>query len=79
MTMTPEELKRLPWRMQSHLNMEHEHACTYKAEIGGEPIWMCVHAPVKEDYTYGRAYAHYQWRGKVYKSEKKLLEAINNK
>lgn len=75
--MTIEELHKLPWKWQYHLAMEDEHATCYAARIGFERIWMCVHTIKKDDFTFGRSYTHYKWRGKVYKTEKKLLEAMN--
>jgi len=75
--MTHKELQQLPWRMQTHLAMEHEHAATYESKIGLKPIHKCVHTIKKDDYTFGRSYTHYLFDGKVYKSHTKVLEAIN--
>lgn len=76
--MTSKELRELPWKWQSHLAMEDEHATCYAARIGFEMIGKCVHTIKKDDYTFGRSYTHYMWRRKVYKTGKKLLDVINN-
>lgn len=75
--MTHLQLQQLPWRFQSSLAMEHEHITGYRAKIGDEPIGKCVHTIKKADGTFGRSYTHYLFDGKVYKSHKSCLEAIN--
>lgn len=75
--MTLLQLQQLPWRFQSSLAMEHEHATTYAAKIGGKSISKCVHTIKKADGTFGRSYTHYLFDGKVFKSHSKVLEAIN--
>lgn len=75
--MTHLQLQQLPWRFQSSLAMEHEHATTYAAKIGDKPISKCVHTIKKADGTFGRSYTHYLFEGNVYKSHCKVLEAIN--
>ncbi len=77
MKMTHLHLRQLLWRFQSSLAMEHEHATTYQARIGFKPISMCVHTIKKADGTFGRSYTHYLFDGKVYKSHKSCVEAIN--
>lgn len=77
--MTHLQLQQLPWRFQSSLAMEHEHATTYAAKIGGMPLLKCVHTLKKGDGTFGRCYTHYLFDGKAYKSHSKVLEAINQK
>lgn len=75
--MTHKEFQQLPWRMRSHLAMEHENALTYEANIGFKQICKCVHTVIKDDFTFGRSYTHYMFDGKVYKSHVKALDAIN--
>ena len=75
--MTHLQLQHRPWRFQSSLAMEHEHATVYAAKIGDKPISKCVHTLKKADGTFGRSYTHYLFGGKVYKSHSKVLEAIN--
>lgn len=77
MKMTHLQLQQLPWRFQSSLAMEHEHATTYTATIGNKPISKCVHTIKKADGTFGRSYTHYLFDGKVYKSHNSCVEAIN--
>lgn len=62
--------------MVSHLAMEHEHAATYTNEVYG--ISICVHTKKKDDFSFGRSYTHYMYRGVVYKSKKKFLDAIKD-
>lgn len=77
MKMTHLQLQQLPWRFQSSLAMEHEHATTYAAKIGDKSISKCVHTIKKADGTFGRSYTHYLFDGKVFKSHSKVLAAIN--
>lgn len=74
--MTDQDLAKIKFRMVSHLNMGTQHACAY-VSVDYEPrIEMCVHTIVRDDGTFGRAFAHYRFNGKVYKTKKKFLEAI---
>lgn len=77
MKMTLLQLHRLPWKMMSYLAMEHEHASVYETELDGLKIGKCVHVTKKNDYDFGRSYTHYMIAGKVYKSHKSAVEAIN--
>lgn len=74
--MTEEELSKIPFRMVSHIAMEHEHCSSYVNDEHG--IGMCVHVVKKDDFEFGKSYTHYMYKGVVYKSKKKLLEAYNN-
>lgn len=74
--MTDQDLAKIKFRMVSHLNLSSQHACLYES-VGYEPkIYICVHTPVREDGTFGRAFAHYCFNGEVYKTKKKFLEAV---
>lgn len=73
--MTTEEFAKLRCKMYIHLNMESEHACSYTC-VDMPMLQKCVHTPVKDDFSFGRASAHYMFQGKVYKSKKKILEAL---
>lgn len=75
--MTKEELKKIPFRMVSHLSMEDEHCSTYKAVHPFLYLGMCIHQPYKDGVPKGKSYTHYMWNGKVYKSFGKLLEDMN--
>ena len=73
--MTREELSKIPFKPLSHMSMETEHCMTYTNEEYG--IAFCTHVPVRWLNPHGRCYRHYWYKGIVYKSVKKLLEAIN--
>lgn len=75
--MTLLQLHHLPWAFRSSLAMEHEHATTYEARIGDKPVSKCVHTLKRANGTFGRSYTHYLFEGKVYKSHKATVEAIN--
>lgn len=74
--MTESDLAKIKFRMVSHLNMGEQHASSYESVDHEPTIGMCVHTPVKEDGTFGRAFAHYRFNGKVYKTKNKFLEAM---
>lgn len=76
MKLTLNKLHHLPWEFVSSLAMEHEHASTYTAQIGFLTISKCVHTP-KRDGIFGRSHTHYLIQGKVFKSHKSAVEAIN--
>lgn len=73
--MTTEEFAKLRWKMYIHLSMESEYACSYTC-VDMPMLQKCVHTPVKEDFSFGRAYAHYMFQGKTHKTKKKFLEAM---
>lgn len=78
--MTKDELQKIPFRMVAHLNMEHEHCCSYKAVHPFLPslnLGMCVHQPYKNGEPKGKSYTHYKLNGEVYKSIDKFIKAIN--
>lgn len=74
--MTESDFSKIRFRKVSHLNMGTQHACTYESVDHEPTIWICVHTRVKEDGTFGRAFAHYRFNDKVYKTKKKFLEAM---
>ena len=74
--MTLEELKKLQFRMESHIAMADEHITTYINEQYG--FVMCKRTKKKDEFTYGRTITHYMFRGVVYKSLPKFLEAIKD-
>ncbi len=73
--MTSEELSKIPFRMVSHLAMAHEHCATYVNNEYG--IGMCKHTKKKNEFEFGRTYTHFMYKGVVYKTKEKLLEAYN--
>lgn len=74
-----EELHRLPWKMRSHLSLEHEHASVYETEVEGIKIAKCVHTARIGYYGLGRSHTHYIIGNneKVYKTHKSALERLN--
>lgn len=74
--MTLEELRKVPFRMQSHMAMADEHIATYINEQYG--FGMCKRTKKKDEFTYGRTITHYMFGGVVYKSLLKFLEAIED-
>lgn len=73
--MTAEELSKIPFVMVSHLAMEHEHCSTYVNEEYG--ISICRHTKKTNDFDFGGTYTHFMYKGVVYKTKKKFLEAYN--
>lgn len=68
--MTKKEFMKIPFKMISHLNMEHEHCCSYIAVHPFLPfvnLGMCIHQPYKNGVPKGKSYAHYNLNGKVYR------------
>jgi len=73
--MTADELSKIPFKMVSHLAMEDEHCSSYVNEEYG--IGICRHTKKKSEFEFGRSYTHYWYKGVVYKTKKKFLEAYN--
>lgn len=74
--MTESDLPKIKFRMVSHLSMSFEHVASYVSVENNPMIGMCVHTPIRDDGSFGKAITHYQLNGKVYKSKKKFLEAV---
>lgn len=74
--MTIEEFEKVKFHFHSHMSMEDEHTTTYFSEDG--KIGFCDHVPFKNGEPHGRPYRHYWLNGKVYKTKKKLLEALKD-
>lgn len=73
--MTYEELTRLPFRFSWHLNMEDEHTSTYVCTDPRYDIAYCDHTIYKHGEPI-RTYRHWMVNGKVYKTKKTLIKAI---
>lgn len=73
--MTAEGLSNIPFRMVSHLSMEHGHCTTYVNDEYG--ISICEHTRKKYEFEFERSYCHYMYKGMVYKTKKKFLKAYN--
>lgn len=74
--MTEEEFRKVPFKMMSHLSLEHEHRTTYVNEDYG--FGINTYTSRWDDYTIGRAYVHYIYNDVVYKTRAKFLEAIKD-
>ena len=74
--MTQEELAKIPFHFECHMNMEDVHTTTYSSEDGR--LGFCDHVPFKNCEPKGRAYRHYRIGLKIYKSKAKFLEALKD-
>lgn len=74
--MTLDELKKVPFKFQSHLVTASHHASVYVNEQYG--FSMCKRTKVKDEFNFGRTTTHYMYKGVVYKSLPKFLEAIKD-
>lgn len=75
--MTEERFKVLRFRMATHSQFSGEYnTVSVCEELPG--LSKCVHVPYDptNGEAHGRAYTHYKYNGKTYKSLNKLLEAI---
>ena len=74
--MTIEELKKIPFRMVTHIAMEDEHCTTYESVDGS--LGFCDHTKKKGEFDFGRTYRHWRIGSKVYKSFAKFQEALKD-
>ena len=74
--MTLEELKKLRFRMQSHVAMEDEHIASYVNDDYG--FIMQVITKKKNEFKFGRSKRHFIYKDKRYRSLPKFLEAIKD-
>lgn len=74
--MTLEELKKLRFRMQSHIAIENEHVATYVNDDYG--FIMQVITKKKNEFEFGRSKRHFIYKGKRYRSLPKFLDAIKD-
>ena len=72
--MTLEELKKLRFRMESHMAMEDAHIASYVNDDYG--FIMQVTTKKKNEFEFGRSTRHFIYKGKRYRSLPKFLEAI---
>lgn len=73
--MTEEEFSKIPFRMVSHLAMAHEHCSTFVNEEYGISIQKLTKK--KDEFEFGKTYTHFTYKGVVYTTKKKFLEAYN--
>ena len=74
--MTIEELKKIPFRMVTHIAMEDEHCTTYESVDGS--LGFCDHTKKKGEFDFGRTYRHWRIGSKVYKSFAKFQEVLKD-
>ena len=77
--MTWKDFVCLEWQSISHLSTSDEHCTVRNAKRIGHKFQVCSHVPTedyKQSHPYARQYEHYMVDGVIYKSRKKLLEAI---
>lgn len=74
--MTKEELQKVPFKFRSHLATESHHASVYVNEQYG--FSMCKRTKKTGEFTFGRTTTHYMYKGIVYKSLPKFLDAIKD-
>lgn len=72
--MTYEEFKKIPMQFVAHMSMADEHTLTYASHDGR--LSVCIHTPVLKYGDFGKPYKHYRIDKKIYKSEKKFIEAL---
>ena len=76
--MTLEEFMKIPVRETCHLALDDEYSTTYAS--ADNRVGVCVHVPRHPEtgQPHGRSYRHYMIDGKVYRSKKKLEEALRD-
>ena len=74
--MTIEELRSIPFYFSCSAAWEDEHTLTYESEDGR--LGFCDHTPKRKNGKFGKSYRHWKIDGKVYKTEKKFLEALKD-
>lgn len=75
--MTIDELNKIEFKCVCSAAFEYEHTLTYTGLDGR--LGFCVHTRKKKDGSFAKGgYTHYQIDGKVYKSRRKFLEALEN-
>ena len=76
--MTLEEFMKIPVRETCHLALEDEYTTTYAS--ADNRVGVCVHVTRHPEtgQPHGRSYRHYMIDGKVYRSKKKLEEALRD-
>lgn len=74
--MTEEELRKIEFRWVSHIALEDRHVTTYENKKYGFTMLQIV--TKKSELKWGRALTHYIFKGQIYKSQKKFLEAIKH-
>ena len=77
--MTWKDFVCLDWHFMSHIALADKHQTVRVAGANGHSFAVCSHCPTeeyKELHPYAHQYEHYKVDGVVYKSRKKLEEAL---
>lgn len=76
--MTEQEFDSLEWQFSSHFGTPDHHSMVDKCKTMPN-LFRCVKVNYKDGEPTNRGgYTHYMLNDKVYKSKKKLLEAMRN-
>lgn len=77
--MTLEDLNKVKFTKISHLNFEDHYQTRYESvdEIKGAKLNIYYIVKHKFGEPYGKTLTRFKWNGKEFKSQNKLLEAIN--
>lgn len=73
--MTESDLAKIKFRVVMHLNMGHEHVCTYESIDHNPTIIIRNRAKLRKSGVFGKSSVRYMFNGKTYQSKKKFLEA----
>lgn len=74
------EFACLDWRFASHIATADYYVKTRTAKAYGHTFGICYYTPTEEyrlKHPRARSVEHYKIDGTVYKTRKKLLEALN--
>lgn len=77
--MTIAEFQNLKWQFSSHFALADKHVVTHYVKYNRHHFTICKHVPSMEykmEHPYARSYTHYVIDDTVYKTKKKLIEAI---
>lgn len=70
-----ERLEKMSFKCVCTAAWENEHTMTYKSENGR--IGFCTHTPILKNGEFGKTRYHWRIDNKVYKSNKKFLDALD--
>ena len=69
-------MKKVPFKVLSHLSMTKSHCTTYISEDGR--LGFCDHMAYKCGRPYGRSWRHWRIDDKVYKTTSAFLKALKD-
>lgn len=74
--MTDQDLAKIKFKCVSHVNMGHEHVCTYESIDHNPTIIIRNRTKLRKSGVFGKPSVRYMFNGKTYQSKKKFLEAM---